>query len=83
MDTYMPNLGGAQALASVRWQPNGKAVPVIFMIDKRYPVSIESLQGAYVYGMINKPLTAGGLVAAVDSFFVREARENQNRGNRG
>lgn len=69
MDTYMPNLGGVQTLNSVRWQVNGRNVPVIFMYDLRNPVAMETLRGEGVIGMIQKPLSAGGLALAVDGFF--------------
>lgn len=74
LDTYMPNLGGVQTLYSVRYQANGSKVPVIYMIDKRYPVSAASLAGDYIAGIVQKPLTAGGLAIAIDGYFRRAGR---------
>lgn len=72
IDTYMPNLGGAQTLASVRWQPNGRNVPVVFLLDKRYPVARESLIGMGVVGIVQKPLSLGNLAVVVDGFFRKK-----------
>lgn len=69
LDTYMPNLGGVQTLASVRWQLNGRNVPVIFMLDKRHPVIRESLNDSALVGIFQKPLSAGGLSVVVDGYF--------------
>lgn len=71
LDTYMPNLGGVQTLASIRWQKNGKDVPVIYLTDRRFPVSQQSLVGEKVIGVLQKPLTAGGLAVAIDGLFRR------------
>jgi len=69
LDTYMPNLGGVQTLRSIRWQANGKNVPVIYMTDARFPVAAASLQGEGVIGILKKPLSAGNLAMAVDGYF--------------
>lgn len=66
IDTYMPNLGGVQTLYSIRYQANGRYVPVIYMVDKRYPVSVQSLSGENVMGVIQKPISASRLVGAID-----------------
>jgi len=69
LDTYMPNLGGVQTLNEIRASRFGKDVPAIFMVDKRYPVYVESLSGEHVIGILQKPINMGGLAMAVDGFF--------------
>jgi len=69
LDTYMPNLGGVQTLASLRWQANGRNVPVIYMFDRRYPVAKESLTDNGVIGVVPKPLSPGNLAVAIDGYF--------------
>lgn len=72
MDTYMPNLGGVQTLASIRWQAKGRNVPVIYMFDKRYPVARESLVDNAVIGVVQKPLSPGSLAVTIDSYFRKQ-----------
>ena len=69
LDTYMPNLGGVQTLESVRITENGRNVPVVYMMDKRFPVYVESLSGNGVIGVLQKPIKMGGLAMAVDGYF--------------
>lgn len=69
LDTYMPGLGGVQTLGMIRQLANGQKVPVIYVVDKRYPVYVESLSGENVIGVLQKPINMGGLSMAVDGFF--------------
>lgn len=69
MDTVMPILGGQQTMASIRWQANGKYVPVIYLVGNDYNYSRESLAGEGVVGLLPKPVSAGSLAMAVDGFF--------------
>ena len=71
LDTYMPNLGGVQTLEGIRQTPGGSRVPVIYMVDKRYPVYVESLSGDRVIGILQKPINIGGLSIAVEGYFRR------------
>ena len=87
LDTYMPNLGGVQTLGSIRWQANGKSVPVIYMIDVRYPVAVPSLQGEGIAGIMKKPFSPGSLAMTVDGFFRKQKQqvakyEEKNLNNR-
>ncbi len=63
MDMNMPNLDGFRTLSSIRWQNNGRSVPVIYLLDQND--GIMPLPGDYVYGFIRKPLTRVSLMEAL------------------
>lgn len=66
MDAVMPNLSGVKALSSIRWQPNGKEVPAIYLVGDDYWGNPNELSGDYVYAVVRKPFTKGAVTQALD-----------------
>ena len=66
LDTVMPNLDGVRTLSSIRFQPKGSRVPVVYLVGRDFYGTRDSLAGNYVFGTIPKPLTRTNLMAAVE-----------------
>lgn len=67
LDAVMPNMKSTQVLSSIRWQKNGKNVPVVFMVGNDYMGGQNELMMPGVAGMVRKPVSAGNLAMVVDS----------------
>lgn len=55
LDVMMPGMDGPQTLAALRQQPEGAALPVIFMTAKVQPEEVAHLESLGVLGVIAKP----------------------------
>lgn len=71
MDTVMPYLDGMQTASSIGWQPNGKNVPIVYLVGNDFLGDVSLLAGSNVRGVMRKPLSQRGLLAAVDSVLKR------------
>lgn len=67
LDAVMPNMKSTQVLSSIRWQKNGKNVPVVFMVGNDYMGGQNELMMPGVAGMVRKPVSAGNLAMVVDA----------------
>ena len=63
----MPILDGLKILDSIRWQPNGKKVPVIFMTDEDIESVRKQCQRERVVGLLTKPVQKNALRRSVDA----------------
>lgn len=63
----MPILDGLKILDSIRWQPYGKKVPVIFMTDEDPQVVKKQCQKERVVGLLAKPVQKNALRRSVDA----------------
>lgn len=66
----MPVLDGVKILDSIRWQPNGKKVPTIFMADGNLELIKPRCRKEWVVGMLQKPLSQMALKQAVEAVFA-------------
>lgn len=67
----MPMLDGVTILDSIRWQPNGKRVPAIFMTEGNPEIVKSRCRKEWVVGMLQKPLSQTALKQAVEAVFCR------------
>lgn len=67
----MPLLDGVTILDSIRWQPNGKRVPAIFMTEGNPEIVKPRCRKEWVVGMLQKPLSQTALKQAVEAVFCR------------
>jgi len=65
VDAVLANLSGAKTLASMRWQPFGKEVPAIFLVDDNYKGNGKELTGENIYGTLRKPFSKGAVIEAL------------------
>ena len=63
----MPVLDGLKILDSIRWQPNGKKVPVIFMTDEDPDEIRKKCQKERVVGLLKKPVSKQALKRSADA----------------
>ena len=63
----MPVLDGLKILDSIRWQPNGKKVPVIFMTDEEPEIIRKKCQKERVVGLLKKPVSKQALRRSADA----------------
>ncbi len=67
LSTGMPILDGYKILDSIRWQPNGKRVPVLFMAEGDLEEERKKCgQKERVVGILSKPVTKTSLRRSVD-----------------
>ncbi len=66
----MPVLDGLKVLDSIRWQPNGKKVPVIFMTEDDIEAVREQCRKERVVGMLAKPVQKAALRRAVNAVLM-------------
>lgn len=66
---HMPILNGNKILDSIRWQPNGKKVPVIFMAEGDLESVRQQCKKEYVVGLLPKPVSKKVLQRSVDAVF--------------
>ncbi|MBR6452119.1 MAG: response regulator [Lachnospiraceae bacterium] len=66
----MPVLDGVKVLESIRWQPNGKKVPVIFMAEGDIEAAREKCRKERVVGMLAKPVQKAALRRAVNAVLM-------------
>ena len=72
----MPVLDGLKILDSIRWQPNGKKVPVIFMTDDDMDAVRAQCQKERVVGLLKKPVSKQALRRSADAVLSSIKREN-------
>lgn len=63
----MPGIDGVKILENIRWQPNGRTVPAIFMLEMKDYYAVDRCRKEYVMGILQKPLSATVLEQAVKS----------------
>lgn len=63
----MPILNGLKILDSIRWQPNGKKVPAIFLADEMSETVRKQCQKERVVGILTKPVQKAALRRSVDA----------------
>lgn len=67
IDYRMPMLDGAMTLQSVRYQPNGRSVPALFLTAHTDTETVQRCIKAGVQGIIPKPVSQETLMSAVAS----------------
>ncbi len=67
LSTDMPILDGFKILNSIRWQPNGKRLPVIFMAEGDPEEARKKCQLERVVGVLMKPVSKSALRRSVDA----------------
>ncbi len=63
----MPVLDGLKILDSIRWQPNGKKIPVIYMTEDDPDQVRKQCQKERVVGLLTKPVSKKALKRSVDA----------------
>ncbi len=71
INPVLTGMSGLATLASIRMQPGCANIAVMFIVDERYTGPHDNLAGPHVYGILNKPVSQGKIVEAVDGFFER------------
>lgn len=69
INPVLSGMGGKATVASLRMQPNGASVPVMYLVGDDYTESRTGLLGAGVVGILNKPIKQGVIAQSVDGFF--------------
>ena len=69
INPILPGMSGAATISSVRMQPGGANIPLMYLVGDDYTQSRSKLLGPNVYGILNKPLKKATLVQSVDGFF--------------
>lgn len=69
LNYQMPVLDGQKILSSIRWQPNGKDVPTIFMAEGNFAEAAEKCKLEGVVGVLSKPVSQSVLMQAVEAVF--------------
>lgn len=77
LSTSMPILDGFKILNSIRWQPNGKRVPVIFMAEGDPDEVRRKCQKEHVVGVLTKPVSKTALRRSVDAVLATLASSRQ------
>lgn len=67
----MPILDGTKILDSIRWQPNGKNVPAIFMVEGDVEKIKPLCRKEGVIGILQKPVSQMAVKQAIDSVFAK------------
>lgn len=66
----MPLIDGVRILDSIRWQPNGKNIPAVFMAEGNIEMIKPMCRREHVVGIIQKPISMMALKQAVDTVFM-------------
>ncbi len=69
INPILPGMSGAATVSSIRMQPGGANIPLMYLVGDDYTQSRSQLLGPNVYGILNKPLKKATLVQSVDGFF--------------
>ena len=69
INPILPGMSGAATISSVRMQPGGADIPLMYLVGDDYTQSRSELLGPNVFGILNKPLKKATLVQSVDGFF--------------
>ena len=69
INPILPGMSGVATIASIRMQPGGANIPLMYLVGEDYTESRSGLLGPNVYGILNKPLKKATLVQSVDGFF--------------
>lgn len=69
INPVLPGMSGAATVSSIRMQPGGADIPLMYLVGDDYKESRSNLLGPKVYGILNKPLKKATLVQSVDAFF--------------
>lgn len=69
INPVLGGMSGVSTVISVRMQPGGANIPVMFLVGDNYSESRSKLLGAGVVGILNKPVKHEVVSQAVDGFF--------------
>lgn len=69
INPVLPGMSGLATVASIRMQPGGSGIPLMYLVGDDYPEPRSNLLGPKVYGILSKPLKKATLVQSVDGFF--------------
>lgn len=67
LNYQMPVLDGKKIMSSIRWQPNGKDVPVIFMTEGNLTEIAEKCKQEGAADVLKKPVSQSALIQAVEA----------------
>ncbi len=69
INPVLPGMSGEATVSSIRMQPGGAGIPLMYLVGDDYTQPRSKLLGPNVYGILNKPLKKATLVQSVDGFF--------------
>ena len=69
INPVLGQMNGIDTVRSVRMQPGGTMLPVMFLVGAEYTESRAALMGPQIVGILNKPIQRNTLAQAVDGFF--------------
>ena len=69
INPLLPGMSGMSTVSSLRLQPKGENVPVMYIIGDDFKGPREMLLGQNVVGILNKPIKQGVIAQAVEGFF--------------
>ncbi len=69
INPVLSGMSGFATIQSVRMQPGGANIPVMYLVGDDYTASRTSLLGPLVAGILNKPVSQGVLSQSVNGFF--------------
>ncbi len=69
INPVLPGMSGLSTVSSLRMQPGGASVPVMYLVGDDYLESRTGLLGPGVAGILNKPISQGLIAQAVGGFF--------------
>lgn len=69
INPILGGMSGVSTVTSVRMQPGGKDIPVMFLVGDNYTDPRTHLLGQNVVAILNKPVKQGLIAQAVDGFF--------------
>lgn len=69
INPVLPGMSGIATVNSLRMQPGGANLPVMYLVGDDYAGSRTGLLGPYIAGILNKPITQGLIAQSVGGFF--------------
>ncbi len=69
INPVLPGMSGISTVNSIRMQPGGATLPVMYLVGEDYAGSRTGLLGPYIAGILNKPVTQGLIAQSVGGFF--------------
>lgn len=69
INPLLPGMSGMSTVSSLRLQPKGENVPVMYIVGDDFKGPREMLLGRNVVGILNKPVKQGVIAQAVEGFF--------------
>ncbi len=74
INPVLGGMSGVSTVISVRMQPGGANIPVMFLVGDNYTESRSKLLGPGVVGLLNKPVKHDVVAQAVDGYFDNASR---------